>query len=268
MRFPRLQVLDAAFGSSVQTEKSVHPAPENNVRRAGGGGTLRVMQAMETANLIGAYLRGEPPAIRQIDEWLRRAASPFRKRLRADWEDVLQEVRVEVFRLLEEGRFRPEASLRTYLWHVTAHNCIDAVRRQRRGPPVVRQNRDDLRPARGPSPLDTLVEREREQARSALLEAAPIACRDLWKLILSGVSYREISRRLGVSEGALRVRAHRCRKQAAGVADRAAGAAARGRSAVTLTRDRKARIDYVPIDTSINFDKALMEYLLQRQRRF
>ena len=27
-------------------------------------------------------------------------------------------------------------------------------------------------------------------------------------------------------------------------------------------------IDYVPVDTSINFDKALMEYLLQRKRRF
>ena len=31
---------------------------------------------------------------------------------------------------------------------------------------------------------------------------------------------------------------------------------------------RKANIDYVPIDTSISFDKALMEYLLQRQKRF
>ncbi len=30
----------------------------------------------------------------------------------------------------------------------------------------------------------------------------------------------------------------------------------------------RAGIDYVPIDTSISFDKALMEYLLQRQRRF
>jgi uncharacterized protein (DUF58 family) len=29
-----------------------------------------------------------------------------------------------------------------------------------------------------------------------------------------------------------------------------------------------AGIDYVPVDTSISFDKALMEYLLQRQRRF
>jgi uncharacterized protein (DUF58 family) len=30
----------------------------------------------------------------------------------------------------------------------------------------------------------------------------------------------------------------------------------------------KANVDYVPIDTSISFDKALMEYLIQRQRRF
>lgn len=30
----------------------------------------------------------------------------------------------------------------------------------------------------------------------------------------------------------------------------------------------RARIDYVPIDTSVQFDKALLEYLLQRQRRF
>lgn len=30
----------------------------------------------------------------------------------------------------------------------------------------------------------------------------------------------------------------------------------------------KANIDYVPIDTSVSFDKALMEYLLQRQKRF
>ncbi len=30
----------------------------------------------------------------------------------------------------------------------------------------------------------------------------------------------------------------------------------------------KANIDYVPMDTSIGFDKALLEYLVQRQRRF
>jgi uncharacterized protein (DUF58 family) len=34
------------------------------------------------------------------------------------------------------------------------------------------------------------------------------------------------------------------------------------------TECAKANIDYVPMDTSVSFDKALLEYLLQRQRRF
>jgi uncharacterized protein (DUF58 family) len=34
------------------------------------------------------------------------------------------------------------------------------------------------------------------------------------------------------------------------------------------TECAKANIDYVPMDTSVSFDRALMEYLLQRQRRF
>jgi hypothetical protein len=30
----------------------------------------------------------------------------------------------------------------------------------------------------------------------------------------------------------------------------------------------KANVDYVPMDTSVSFDKALLEYLIQRQKRF
>ena len=30
----------------------------------------------------------------------------------------------------------------------------------------------------------------------------------------------------------------------------------------------RANVDYVPMDTSVGFDKALLEYLTQRQRRF
>jgi len=34
------------------------------------------------------------------------------------------------------------------------------------------------------------------------------------------------------------------------------------------TRCARVQIDYVPIDTSVSFDRALMQYLLQRQKRF
>jgi DNA-directed RNA polymerase specialized sigma24 family protein len=39
-------------------------------------------------------------------------------------------------------------------------------------------------------------------------------CRDLWRSIAAGQSYRQMSRQLGVSEGALRVRVLRCRRRA------------------------------------------------------
>ena len=39
-------------------------------------------------------------------------------------------------------------------------------------------------------------------------------CRDLWRQILLGLSYHEMSLRLGVAEGTLRVRVLRCREKA------------------------------------------------------
>jgi DNA-directed RNA polymerase specialized sigma24 family protein len=39
-------------------------------------------------------------------------------------------------------------------------------------------------------------------------------CRELWRLILQGHGYSEISHRLGVRQGTLRVRLLRCRRAA------------------------------------------------------
>jgi RNA polymerase sigma-70 factor (ECF subfamily) len=180
----------------------------------------------DTAALIAAYLRGEREAVVEIDGWLARAASPFRRRLGGDWEDALQEVRLEVFRLLERGRFRGDSSLRSYLWQVTAHTCIDELRRRRRQPTALSEDLDvgAPLPARDPSPLDTIVAREAEHERLAVLESMSAECREVWGLVLGGLSYKAISERLGVSEGALRVRAHRCRKRATEAAGGNAGA--------------------------------------------
>jgi RNA polymerase sigma factor (sigma-70 family) len=59
-----------------------------------------------------------------------------------------------------------------------------------------------------------LLERDSTRRLLTALEVVPAECRELWRRILRGLSYGEISRELGVSEGTLRVRAHRCRKRA------------------------------------------------------
>ena len=54
---------------------------------------------------------------------------------------------------------------------------------------------------------------------SEVLDRASQECRELWRMLVLGLSYREMSLRLQVAEGTLRVRVLRCRERA--VASRA-----------------------------------------------
>ncbi len=166
------------------------------------------------AEFIARYLDGDTQAIAEVDEWIQRAAWSFRRRLADRWEDVQQEIRLEIYRLLKDGRFRGESSLKSYVWRVVNHSCLDEVRSQQRwkwtdleetAPVHELTDRRSALQAAGRETVDLLLR---------VLAAVSEECRRLWELILAGHSYREMSRELGSSEGALRVRALRCRKHA------------------------------------------------------
>lgn len=184
-------------------------------------GTIRAFPEARTSGspkdveTAAAFVRGEASAVALVDQWITGAASPFRRRLQSDWLDLLQDARVEVLRLLRASSFRGESSLKTYVWRVTAHNCIDALRKQRRHPLEELGEAETAIPSRDPSPLDRVLDEDARRRLLAALDAVPAECRRLWESILRGHSYAEISRETGVAEGALRVRAHRCRKRAA-----------------------------------------------------
>jgi RNA polymerase sigma-70 factor (ECF subfamily) len=182
-------------------------------------GTIRPFPEVRTsgadADTAEGYVRGDAAAVALVDRWIAGAAAPFRRRLRADWADLLQDSRVEVLRLLRASSWRGESSLKTYVWRVVAHSCIDALRRERRRPVEELGDAEDALPSADPSPLDHVIADDARRRLVAALEAVPADCRRLWNAILRGLSYGEISREMGVGEGALRVRAHRCRKRAA-----------------------------------------------------
>ena len=81
--------------------------------------------------VVSRYLRGDAEAVGTIDGWISRAAWPYQRRLANRFDDVLQDVRLEVTRLLGQGKFRGESSLRTYLWQVVSHTCLDQLRSAR-----------------------------------------------------------------------------------------------------------------------------------------
>lgn len=176
----------------------------------------------EDQEMVGRYLRGENEAVRTVDSWIERAAWAYQRRLAHRWDDVLQDVRLEVTRLLGQGKFRGESSLRTYLWRVVSHTCLDQLRSQSRWQwaDLEEVDRDDGRG--GPALADDAGERD---LLLRVLERSSQDCRKLWGMIVAGLSYKEMSARLGVAEGTLRVRVLRCRERAAAAREELLGTA-------------------------------------------
>jgi RNA polymerase sigma-70 factor (ECF subfamily) len=165
-------------------------------------------------DMVTRFLRGDADAVATLDSWISRAAWPYQRRLAHRWDDVLQDVRLEVTRLLGEGKFRGESSLRTYLWRVVSHTCLDQIRSQGKWQftDLETADQEDGRVA-GPLRVAMDDPAERDLLMRVLERASP-DCRDLWKMLLLGHSYKEMSLRLQVAEGTLRVRVLRCRERA------------------------------------------------------
>lgn len=177
------------------------------------------VQQRDDRELIAAYLEGEPEAVAAMEVWIVRAARSYRRRLDHCWDDVLQDLQVEVYRLLAGGRFRGEAALSTYLWRVVSHTCLDRIRSQERS----KETEIDEGELAGAAAATLAEQRGWSEARDLVrrvLAEVPEECRQLWKMVLAGHSYREMSAALGVAEGTLRVRVLRCRKKALAVRGR------------------------------------------------
>jgi RNA polymerase sigma-70 factor, ECF subfamily len=162
--------------------------------------------------VVAGFLRGEAGAVGTVDGWISRAAWPYQRRLANRWEDVLQDVRLEVTRLLGQGKFRGESSLRTYLWRVVSHTCLDQLRSQRKWQ---WDDLDELEKGEGAGlPRITPSGHEDKDLLMRVLERVSQDCREMWRMIVAGLSYQEMSGKLGVAEGTLRVRVLRCREKA------------------------------------------------------
>jgi RNA polymerase sigma-70 factor, ECF subfamily len=169
--------------------------------------------ATDDRDMVARFLRGEREAVGTVDGWISRAAWPYQRRLADRWDDVLQDVRLEVTRLLGQGKFRGESSLRTYLWRVVSHTCLDQLRAQSKWKWADLETLETDDGAGGLGHVQP-VNREDRDLLMRVLERVSHECREMWRLIVLGLSYKEMSLRMNVAEGTLRVRVLRCREKA------------------------------------------------------
>lgn len=132
-------------------------------------------------------------------------------RSRAERDDLVQDVAVAVFRA--QRGFRGECSERTFVLRI-AHNCALAAltrRTKRRHEHELDEAALDVTATTGKNPALVYERAERQSALLAAVRALPLPHRQVITLLLEGLSNREIAEVVGVSEGAVAVRATRAR---------------------------------------------------------
>lgn len=165
--------------------------------------------------LMLAYQAGDPRAFEELfDRYKGRIYNYFIRHL-SDWavaEDLFQKTFLRVHEARE--RYRPSASLATWIYTIATNLLRDEVRKEKARPAEqpLERTRDHAGPAAAgaPSP-ERLASRAqlREQIVGAV-HALPPEQREAFILgKYEGRSYREIAEILGCSEGAVKVRIHR-----------------------------------------------------------
>lgn len=196
------------------------PAPRPIERAESRFGSAAAESAPDDDRLAAALLGGDADALAEVRRWIRGACSPYRSRLAPELEDVEQQVVVELIEALGAARFEGRSRLATYVRRMTHHKCLNRLRGQRG-----RQWLDvaDLELVDDqPTPFEQTRRHESLELALRVLARMPEGCVELWSMIHRGLSYDEMSARLDVAPGTLRVRVLRCREKAVAERDRLA----------------------------------------------
>jgi RNA polymerase sigma-70 factor (ECF subfamily) len=165
---------------------------------------------MVSRELLERCRGGEPGAFEELVERTHRQVYTLAYRLvgdRYEAEDVAQEAYLRVHRSLRG--FRGDARFETWLHRIVANVAMTNLRKRGRfGEPVEEPDRVVRIPA-GSSPDDVLEQDEVRRALAALPpgQRAVVVLKDIY-----GFSAREVAEQMGTSEGAVKVRLHRARR--------------------------------------------------------
>ena len=137
----------------------------------------------------------------------------------ADRQAVVQEVLAELVRTVRIRRVVEPGSFLKLVRTVSKNVCVDTYHRERRSAtePLDLERAAGI-PAAG-DPEGRMRARERLAALSYVLQRLGNPCRDLWTLVYGErLPSAEVARRLGTTDGNVRVRMHRCLERARTIA--------------------------------------------------
>jgi RNA polymerase sigma-70 factor (ECF subfamily) len=111
-----------------------------------------------------------------------------------DWEDVVNEIMMQVIEKIKSGEFRGESSVGTFIYTITSRRIIDYIRQKMR----VLKHAPEVNPL--PDPHDQ-VERDERAARlaEAIKQLKPKFKDVLYLYYFKDLTREEVARKLGIS---------------------------------------------------------------------
>jgi RNA polymerase sigma factor (sigma-70 family) len=163
----------------------------------------------ETEKYVRDFLAGRPEAVRTVSGWVRSVVANSVWGFQ-DTEDIVQAALLALVRNLRHDRFEP-GNLRAYARRIAKNMCVTHYRRVRaRGSHVSLDANESLS-----VDCTSAAATERRAVLDGVLGRLDEGCRRIIHFAyVQGFSRAEISERLGISEGAVRVRLYRCIRRA------------------------------------------------------
>lgn len=167
-------------------------------------------RAVPSAEWARRLSRGDTEAVHHVRARVGKILAYQGLKIRSqEREDLEQEIMTAVWQAVTRPGFDFAGGFWAFVEIVVSRRCIDWLRARREHSPAEEAPRDGRS-----DPLEQLLDRERARLAAEALSALDPTCQRLITLRLKEqMSYREIAREVGKSEGALRVQMYRCVRQ-------------------------------------------------------
>jgi len=167
---------------------------------SGGGFSPNTTLVKDLAALYNICVENRPPQIdlnEVVVKYRPVVSFKVKKSLGAqtpDWEDVVNEVIMQVIEKVKKGEFRGDSSIGTYIYTITSRRIVDHIR----------QKTKVLRSVPEPAPLPDPCENAENRERARILAEAVQRLKPRFKEVLNLYYYQELTRdevaeRLGIS---------------------------------------------------------------------